>query len=180
MINNILLNDYINNSSDILSLSKDKCFTNLLNKLDKNEIINVNSKLIHKNNITYLEQFIFNLDMYISFIKKYLLLNQQEVRYIIYLTIYDNNDILFDKEYYYDNKDKYIAGFKNMFLSKYLNNYNILKKYIKINKYNFDSLINKLNQLKNKAHFYFENINKNLPYYIEIINYLENTSNMCV
>ena len=67
-----------------------------------------------------------------------------------------------------------------MFLSKYLNNYNILKKYIKINKYNFDSLINKLNQLKNKAHFYFENINKNLPYYIEIINYLENTSNMCV
>ena len=118
MINEILLNDYLNNSSDILSLSKDERFNKLIDSIDKNTIIPVKSKLIHKNDITYLEQILFNLDMYISFLKSNLNLNQQEIRYIADLTIFNDNDILLDKEYYYDNKDKYIEGFKKMLMSK--------------------------------------------------------------
>lgn len=178
MINEILLNDYLNNSSDILSLSKDERFNKIIDSIDKNTTVPVKSKLIHKNDITYLEQILFNLDMYISFLKNNLNLNQQEIRYIVDLTIFNDNDILLDKEYYYDNKDKYIEGFKKMLMSKYLDNYNILKKHINIKKMNFYELITKLNKIKNKAHFYFEDINKNLPYYINIIDYLENTSNM--
>lgn len=179
MIKDVLLKDYINNASDIIALSKNDNFSKLLNNIGK-DIITIKSHLVHKEDITHLEQFIFNLDMYISFIKNTLNISQQEIRCIVDLTIYDNNDILFDKTYYYDNQDKYINGFKKLLLDKYLDNYSILNKYIEIKKYNFEELINKLNQIKNKAHFYFEDINKNLPYFIEIIDYLENSSNILV
>ena len=48
MINKILLNNYINNASDILSLSSNKDFNKLLSKIDLKEEIYVNSHLIHK------------------------------------------------------------------------------------------------------------------------------------
>lgn len=178
MINKILLNNYINNASDILSLSSNKDFNKLLSKIDLKEEIYVNSHLIHKKNISYLEQFIFNLDMYISFLKSVLTISDQEIRCITDLTIYQHNSILFNKKYYYDDKEYYINGFKKMLMLKYLDNYNELSRYIKFNKMNYNELINKLNKMNNKAHFYFENINKNLPYYLNIIDYLENTSNM--
>lgn len=178
IINNILSKDYINNSSDILSYYKNDNFKKLLDKLD-DSIITVNSRLIHTKNITYLEQFIFNLDNYISYIKSILNINQLQIRYIIELTLYNkNNLILFNKNYFYDNKDYYIKEFKKLFMYNYIKNYNTLKKYINIKKLSFDKFIDKLNQNKNKAHFYFEDINKNLPYYINIIDYLENTSNI--
>ena len=113
-----------------------------------------------------------NIDNYITFIKSKLKLNDSEIRYIIELTLDKDNIKLLYKDKI--NEKDYIQ----LFMSKYLNNYNILKEYIKINKLNFNNLIFKLNTLKNKAHFYFEDINKNLPYYISIIDYLENTSNM--
>ena len=113
-----------------------------------------------------------NIDNYITFIKSKLKLNDSEIRYIIELTLDKDNIKLLYKDKI--NEKDYIQ----LFMSKYLNNYNILKEYIKINKLNFNNLILKLNTLKNKAHFYFEDINKNLPYYISIIDYLENTSNM--
>jgi hypothetical protein len=178
MINEIVLSSYINNASDILALSNNKKFNKLLSNINLTEVIKIKSHLIHKDNITYLEQLIFNLDMYISFLKDRLNISDQEIRYIVDLTIYSNNNILFNKTYYYDNKNMYLDNFKKMFMSKYLDNYLLLRKYIKIKKYNFEELIFKINKIKNKAHFYFEDINKNLPYYITIIDYLEKTSNM--
>ncbi len=178
-INSILLKDCINNSSDIKALLKNKSISKLINRIDNNKIVKVNSHLIHKNNIFQIEQFIFNLDNYISFIKSLLNINSLEIRYIIDLTL-DNkyNKILLSNIYFYDNKDFYINNFKKLFMYKYIKNINILKKYISINKLSFDNLIIKLNQSKNKAHFYFEDICKNLPYYVDIVNYLENTSNI--
>ena len=122
--------------------------------LNKNDDININ-----------------NLDKYISFLKSYLKIDILELRYIIKQSLVDNNKLINKQNV---TKDDFI----NIFMSKYYKNITILKKYIKINKYNFNKLINKLNQIKNKAHFYFEDIDKNIPYYIEIINYLENTSNI--
>ena len=178
-INEILLKNYINNASDIKAFLEDDNFNILLNKIDNNKIITVNSHLIHKENICALEQFIYNFDNYISFIKKHLMLNQFEIRYIISLTLLNkNNKILYSNIYFYDNKDFYINGFKKLFMYMYLKNVKILKKYIKIQKMDFNELITKLNLINNKAHFYFEDISKNLHYYINIIDYLENTSNM--
>ena len=114
-------------------------------------------------NKKYSKNYLNNLDNYVTFIKNKLTLDESELKYIIKLTI-ENQKIINDFEY--------------LFMKKYLKNYNILKEYININKLNFDDLIKKLNQLKNKAHFYFEDIDKNLPYYIPILDYLENTSNI--
>ncbi len=178
-INSILLKNCINNSSDIKVLLKNKNINRLLSNIDAKKIIKVNSHLIHKKDITLIEQFIFNLDNYISFIKSLLNISPLQTRYIIDLTL-DNkyNKILLSDVYFYDNKDYYINEFKKLFMYKYIKNVNKLKKYINIDKLDFDSLILKLNYNKNKAHFYFEDISKNLPYYIDIIDYLENTSNI--
>jgi hypothetical protein len=179
MIDHILEFKYINNLSDILSLCNDNNFKELLNKI-KNKKIKTNSRLVHNSNeISSLEQFIFNLDNYICFLKSNLNINQFEIRYITKLTIFNKyNNVLYSDIYYYDDIDFYIANFKKMFMYNYLKNYNILKNYINIKKLSFDELIIKLNKIKNKAHYYFENANDNLPYYMTIIDYLENTSYM--
>ena len=60
---------YLNNLSDIITISKDEKFDTLLNKLDDVKV-KVSSHLIHdKNNISSYEQFFFNLDNYITFLK---------------------------------------------------------------------------------------------------------------
>lgn len=176
---NKLDNNIINNISDIICISKSESFNSLIKKLSNNKI-KVSSNLIHKKKyITSYEQFIFNLDNYISFLKNILFINPLEIRLIVELTIYNKcNSILFSDIYYYQNVEFYITGYKKMFMFNYKKNYNILKKFIHIKKLSFDELIIKLNKIKNKAHYYFENINNNLPYYISIIDYLENTSNM--
>jgi hypothetical protein len=112
-----------------------------------------------------------NLDKYISFVKKHLSININEIRFIIKQTLYENYKLI-------NKKNIAENDCITIFMSKYNANVSILKRYIKINKKNFSELISKLNSLKNKAHFYFEDIDKNVPYYIEIINYLEKTSNI--
>ena len=101
-ISKILLNKFIINSSDILELTSNDEFKNKLDNLNINEIINIKSKLIHKKDISLLEVIIFNIDNYISYLKNTLEINQLQIRYIAYLTMYENN-YLFDKLYYYDN-----------------------------------------------------------------------------
>lgn len=103
------------------------------------------------------------LNNYYSFVKEKLNIGEQEINYIIDLTLENQN---------------LINNYEEFFMKKYLYNYEILKDYINIKKLNFDELIIKLNQIKNKAHFYFEDIDKNVPYYASIIDYLENTSNI--
>ena len=99
--NDILLNEYIINSSDLYELINNEEFNFKTKKLNLNKKINPKSKLIHKNGITLLELIIFNIDNYISFLKQNLMINQLEIRYIAYLTIYENN-YLFEEKYYYD------------------------------------------------------------------------------
>ena len=105
------------------------------------------------------------MNEYYSFLKSKLNIDESEIKYIA--------DLTFKNIETYNN-----IVFTNLLMNKYLENYELLKDKINIKKLNFDELITKLNKIKNKAHYYFENINNNLPYYIPIIDYLENTSNI--
>lgn len=170
-INKILLNKFIINSSDILELTSNDEFKNKLDNLNINEIINIKSKLIHKKDISLLEVIIFNIDNYISYLKNILEINQLQIRYIAYLTMYENN-YLFDKLYYYDNIEYYNNIFKEIFYQKYKNNYKILSKFKNIPMYSYEELISKININKNRAYAYFENINQNNAlYYLNIYEY---------
>ena len=168
--------NYLNNISDIISLSKNDKFSFLLDKIDKNIKINVKTHLIHKNNyIDHYEQFIFNLDNYISYLKNILFINSQEIRIIANLTIYNKyNNILFDNEYYYDNVNKYNKCFKDMLFFNYKKNIKFLKKYLDIKEKSFDELIFYINKHKKRTYNYFENIDdNNMSFYLPIIEYLE-------
>lgn len=170
-ISKILLNKFIINSSDILELTSNDEFKNKLDNLNINEIINIKSKLIHKKDISLLEVIIFNIDNYISYLKNILEINQLQIRYIAYLTMYENN-YLFDKLYYYDNIEYYNNIFKEIFYQKYKNNYEILSKFKNIPMYSYKELISKINKNKNRAYAYFENINQNNAlYYLNIYEY---------
>ena len=170
-ISKILLNKFIINSSDILELTSNDEFKNKLDNLNINEIINIKSKLIHKKDISLLEVIIFNIDNYISYLKNILEINQLQIRYIAYLTMYENN-YLFDKLYYYDNIEYYNNIFKEIFYQKYKNNYKILYKFKNIPMYSYKELISKINKNKNRAYAYFENINQNNAlYYLNIYEY---------
>lgn len=170
-ISKILLNKFIINSSDILELTSNDEFKNKLDNLNINEIINIKSKLIHKKDISLLEVIIFNIDNYISYLKNILEINQLQIRYIAYLTMYENN-YLFDKLYYYDNIEYYNNIFKEIFYQKYKNNYKTLSKFKNIPMYSYKELISKINKNKNRAYAYFENINQNNAlYYLNIYEY---------
>lgn len=170
-ISKILLNKFIINSSDILELTSNDEFKNKLDNLNINEIINIKSKLIHKKDISLLEVIIFNIDNYISYLKNILEINQLQIRYIAYLTMYENN-YLFNKLYYYDNIEYYNNIFKEIFYQKYKNNYKILSKFKNIPMYSYKELISKINKNKNRAYAYFENINQNNAlYYLNIYEY---------
>lgn len=170
-ISKILLNKFIINSSDILELTSNDEFKNKLDNLNINEIINIKSKLIHKKDISLLEVIIFNIDNYISYLKNILEINQLQIRYIAYLTMYENN-YLFDKLYYYDNIEYYNNIFKEIFYQKYKNNYKILSRFKNIPMYSYKELISKINKNKNRAYAYFENINQNNAlYYLNIYEY---------
>ena len=172
---NITKYTYLNNLSEIICLSKIDKFNNLVNRID-NKKINVTSHLIHKDDtITHYEQFFFNLDNYISFIKNNLFINPNEIKIIIDLTIYNKyNKILYSTDYYYNNVKKYEKEFINMFMHNYKKNISFLKKYINIKEKSFEELINNINMHKKRTHFYFENINnKNMNFYIPIICDLE-------
>ena len=71
MINKYINKDYINNLSDIKAFINDNEFLIIINKLNNKKYIKVTSNLIHKSNkINQIEQFIFNLDNYITYIKQ--------------------------------------------------------------------------------------------------------------
>lgn len=159
MINKYIYKKYINNSSDIYSFSKDKEFKELINHLNKNHYIKVTSNLIHKNKkINQIEQFIFNLDNYITYIKQNVFINQIELKYIINQTIYNKyNKILYSDIYYYDNINLYIDAFKKMFINNYIYN----SKFLNIKPQNFYDLCNTINKHKKRVYCYFELINNN-------------------
>ncbi len=168
--NEYLLKSYINNASDINTFLQDHLLDNLLIKTKYKEI-RVKSHLIHQvDYINIYEQIIFNIDNYISFIKSYLKINELEIRYILSLTLYNNNlDIFSSDKYYYDDIEYYNNEFINIFMNKYLSNIKLLKKYIKIKKLNFKELCNFINTNK-KAHIFFESIEENnVQYYINLI-----------
>ena len=167
--------NYLNNISDIIVISKDNKFQKLLKKIDDTQII-VTSHLVHKNKIiSSKEQFFFNLDNYITLLKNHLFINPFEIRIIVSLTIYNRyNKILFSKDYYYSNIDKYEKNYIKMFMYNYEKNIKFLKNYCKIELRNFYQLIDKINQHKKKSYSYFENINtSNMNFYLPIIKYLE-------
>ncbi len=166
----------LNNLSEIYSLLENSVLKNKIVSVNKNEMIEVKSHLIHKENcISYYDNIIFNLDNYISFIKNYLFINPFELKYILELTINSNlNNIFFDKSYYYDNINYYQDEFTKLFMYKYEINYNLLRKYVNIKHRNFLELVNNINKHKKRAYSYFEDINqKNLLFHISIIENLE-------
>ncbi len=165
-----LLKPYINNASDINAFLQDHLLDNLLIKTNYKEI-KIKSHLIHQvDYINIYEQIIFNIDNYITFIKTYLKINELETRYILSLTLYNNNlDIFSSDKYYYDDIEDYNNKFINIFMNKYLKNIKLLKKYISIKELNFKELCNFINTNK-KAHIFFESIEENnVQYYINLI-----------
>ncbi len=107
------------------------------------------------------------MNNYYLFLKNNLTIDEEEIKCIFNLTVCDElNESLTNEQLI------------SIFMKKYLNNYNVLKEYINIKKLDFKELITLLNKIKNKAHFFFEDVNQNIPYYCSIINYLQNTSNI--
>ena len=165
---------YINNLSDIIEFLKDIHLLKLYNSLGNNRI-KVTSNLIHKTNyIPIKEQFIFNLDNYITFIKDKLCLNQQQIKYLISLTLNNKyNKILYHNKYYYSDINYYHKQFINMFMFEYKKNILFLKNYISIKERSFDEFISFINN-KKRSYCYFEKINiSNMNFYLSIIESLE-------
>ena len=78
----------LNNLSEVYSLLESDALKNKIISIDKNEMIEVKSHLIHKDNyINYYDNVIFNIDNYVSFIKNYLFINPLELKYILELTV---------------------------------------------------------------------------------------------
>ena len=168
--NEYLLKPYINNASDINTFLQDHSLEELFNRTNYKEI-EIKSHLIHKlDHINVYEQIIFNIDNYISFIKSHLKINQLEIRYIISLTLYNNNlDIFLDNKYYYENIEYYNKKFIKLFMNNYIKNIKLLKKYINITELTFLELCNFINENK-KAYIFFEHIEENnMQYYINLI-----------
>lgn len=168
--NEYLLKPYINNASDINAFLQDHLLDNLFIK-PKYKEIRVKSHLVHQeDHINIYEQIIFNIDNYITFIKSYLKINELEIRYILSLTLYNNDLNIFSSDkYYYDDIEYYNNEFINIFMNKYLKNIKLLKKYINIKKINFKELCKFINTNK-KAHIFFEPIEENnVQYYINLI-----------
>ena len=175
MILKYINKSYINNSSDILSFYKDIEFKKIISGLDENKLIKVTSHLIHKGKyINQVEQFIFNLDNYISFIKEKIFIKPLELRYIISLTLFNkNNKILYSDLYYYSNLKIYQKAFIKLFMYQYEKNIKIISKDLIIIKRDFNSLIKIINN-KKRTYVYFEKItNNNMPFYLPIYEDLE-------
>lgn len=145
---------------------QDNNLLNIINKLN-NDTIYVDSLIIHKKKtITKIENFIYNIDQYICFLKDIFKINQLEIRYILHLTIYSNIKLFTKELYFYDDKEFYISQFKNILLNKYKKNVKLMSLYIDdLTIYNFNELVSIVNGLK-RPYVLFENINKdNINYY---------------
>ena len=172
-IEKYIFNEENNNISDLISLYKDGCLDNILVKKTYN--INIQSTLTKNCKKININQLIItNLDNYISYVKSILLIDQQQIRYIISLTINNKyNKILKSNKYLSDNITYYNNNFSKMLFFNYNKNYCLLKKY-NIKYHNKTELSNIINKNKNKAFVYFETINKhNLNFYLNIIEVIE-------
>ena len=165
-IEKYIFNEENNNISDLISLYKDGCLDNILVKKTYN--INIQSTLTKNCKKININQLIItNLDNYISYVKSILLIDQQQIRYIISLTINNKyNKILKSNKYFSDNITYYNNNFSKMLFFNYNKNYCLLKKYnIKyhnnlyrrrlfnkniFNKYNIRSIYNKSNRTNTK------------------------------
>lgn len=173
MIDKYLLNEYINNASDIYNLTLSDNFKSLIDFNFKEKIYIKSTLIYRKDYISYIENFIYNIDEYISFLKHELNINSLEIRYITFLTIFNNKKIFTRKEYYYDNPNYYIKSFKKILLNKYTKNYNILKNFNPgLIKYDYDRLIKIINNNK-RANILFEDVTNNINYYSELWNQLK-------
>ena len=172
MINELLKLNYLNNLSDIIELFKDNYFINIYNTIE-DKTISFKSNLIHKiTKISIKEQFIFNIDNYITFIKNNIFINNNELKYILFLTLHNNNirKMISDK-YYYENVDYYHKLFIKIFMYNYNKNVKLLSKFINIEYKSFYELVEFINTNKKRIYPYFENINnKNINFYINLIN----------
>lgn len=140
------------------------------------------NKLINKNNLTNKEEitdicnniflkkknvdiFLINLDNYITFLKKYLTIDYNDLLYIIFNTI--NNDM-------YNSIIKKEKEFKKIFLLKYNENIEFLSIFMKLKKRNFNNLITHLNNCNRRCYTYFEDIGlRNLKFYLTLFQELE-------
>lgn len=173
-IKKIIYKPYINNASDIISFLDIDEIKSLF-KIKCKKVI-INSHLIHKEKeINLTEQLIFNLDNYITFVKNKLTINQFEIKYIIDLTLRNSKIThLISNIYYYDNIEYYNKIFKEIFMYQYKKNIKYINKHFKVKEKSFNEFINHINTNKKRAYVYFEDINKNKPYYLELIKHLEN------
>ena len=176
MIDNILSYNYLNNVSELLELFKDDFIINIFNNINNKDIY-FNSTLIHNNKkISLKELFIFNIDLYITFIKRLIHIDSFELRYIIKLTLNNKSiKLLINDKYYYDNEDYYNKLFIKIFMYQYNKNIKLLSNFIDIKKRPFIELVDFINNHKKRVYPYFEKINnKNINFFIEIISYIEN------
>lgn len=153
----------IKNKDEIDSYLKD---TNVKIIVDK-----INNKTLYNN-------FINNLDNYITYIKNKLKINNQEIKYIINLTLYNKNiNKLITYKEYKTNINYFNNIFVKIFTYQYNQNIKFLKEYLNINKRDFNNLIKNINSHKKRTYAYFEVITKqNMSFYIPIIEYLETNS----
>lgn len=138
---------------------KNKKYIDILAKYkDFNSLYNQNNKEIFMN----------NLDNYISFLYNQIHINDNELLYIIDLTIHNKyNHILYCNNI---EEKEYIK----IFMYNYNKNINYLKKYIHIKKRSFKSLINNINKHKKRIYPYFEIITyENISFYLPLIIKLE-------
>ncbi len=133
---------------------------NLTNKEELNDICN--NIFLKKKNV---DTFLINLDNYITFLKKYLTIDYNDLLYIIFNTI--NNDM-------YNSIIKKEKEFKKIFLLKYNENIEFISIFMKLKKRNFNNLITHLNNCKRRCYTYFEDIGlRNLKFYLALFQELE-------
>ena len=156
MIDEMLNKTYIKNKKRLLSVLKNENISKLIENID-NYLIETNINIFKSNKITKLEMFLYKIDNYITYLKKYLKISSNELTYIIVLTINSEfNSFLFD-----NNINDLDNNYKELLMYKYNKNIDFLSHYMNINKRNFESLIENINKKKKGVYIYFENITPN-------------------
>ena len=117
------------NGEKLLGITDDNIVLEIPKNKDNGDYsTNIALKNCKKININQL--IITNLDNYLSYVKSILLIDQQQIRYIISLTINNKyNKILKSNKYFSDNITYYNNNFNKMLFFNYNKNYCLLKKY---------------------------------------------------
>ncbi len=127
--------DCIDNKRTIIKLLEDGELDKFICKLDKNQKIKlINFKLFNKNILNGIEQFVINLDAFISYYSEQLLIGES-YRYVLASIFLKSkySNILLSKIFIYDggvNQKKYYFYFRKMMTEQFLNNLMIMRIYI--------------------------------------------------